>query len=198
MSEAGLRAIWATASAAAAAAAWYAGSWGAARAGTRTGGMPWPLPLAAACCGTALAGAPAPALLAVTALAAAAIDLRCGLIPDALIAPALAMLLVMRAGSLADALAGAAVCAALLAAPWALSRGRGFGLGDVKFGLVLGAAFGPPAGVAAIGAAFIAGGLFGAILLMTRSAGRRSALPFAPFLAIGAGAVQVFGGLYAS
>jgi prepilin signal peptidase PulO-like enzyme (type II secretory pathway) len=183
--------LWAVTGAVGIALAWRAGAWGAARAGLPIGSPPVWLPLVGAVCAATLSGHPALVALALVAFTAAAIDLRCGLIPDALIAPALVLLIAVRHVELADTIAGAFACCALLAIPWAVSRGRGFGLGDVKFGLVIGAALGPFAGMCAIGTAFVCGGVVGAGLLCARVASRQSALPFAPFLAAGAALVAV-------
>ena len=73
---------------------------------------------------------------------------------------------------------------------------RGMGLGDVKLAGVLGLFLGSLGwGQLAVGAgaAFALGGLFSIILLITRRAGRKSGIPFGPWMLLGAW-VGVFAG----
>lgn len=123
-------------------------------------------------------------------------DLECGLIFDTVTVGALGALLLRAAetGTLPAAFFGCVVTATLLAVLWAASGGRGVGLGDIKFAAVMGAAFGCAWGAAALGAAFVSGGAAAAILLFSRRVDRRSALPFAPFLAIGCAFSAAMGG----
>jgi len=68
-----------------------------------------------------------------------------------------------------------------------VSRG-GMGLGDVKLAALMGWSigwFGIGATVTSFVAAFILGGAWGIALLVTRRAGRKSAIPFGPFLVAG-------------
>jgi leader peptidase (prepilin peptidase) / N-methyltransferase len=65
----------------------------------------------------------------------------------------------------------------------------GMGFGDVKLAGVLGAYLGWIGwGALAVGAflGFLLGGLYGALLLLLRRAGRKSAIPFGPFMLLGA------------
>lgn len=66
-----------------------------------------------------------------------------------------------------------------------VSRG-GLGLGDVKFGVVLGVWLGPPLLYVAFLLAFVMGGGFAALLLLLRQIRWNARLPFGPFLAAGA------------
>lgn len=88
-------------------------------------------------------------------------------------------------------------------------RPDGMGGGDVKLAGVVGLYLGWLGwGTLAVGAfaAFLLGGLFGIVLLITRKAGRRTAIPFGPWMIAGAwlgiltGEVvgRFYGGLYAS
>lgn len=86
---------------------------------------------------------------------------------------------------IAGALAGAALAGTLLGLLFAMSRGRGIGLGDVKLALVLGACLGTGGALRAVGFAFVVGALF-AVVLLFRGARRTSEVRFAPFLALGA------------
>lgn len=65
----------------------------------------------------------------------------------------------------------------------------GMGFGDVKLAGVLGAYLGWLGwGALAVGAflGFLLGGVYGAVLLLLRRAGRKSAIPFGPFMLLGA------------
>ncbi|MEU4405131.1 A24 family peptidase [Streptosporangium sp. NPDC023963] len=65
----------------------------------------------------------------------------------------------------------------------------GMGLGDVKFAASLGTALGWLGWDTLVTGAFLgllAGGLYGAALMVLRRAGRKSEIPFGPFMAIGA------------
>ncbi|HEY8321112.1 MAG TPA: A24 family peptidase [Candidatus Baltobacteraceae bacterium] len=87
--------------------------------------------------------------------------------------------------------AAALGCAAALCAMGlvlALSRGA-MGLGDLKFAGVIGLALGVDRGLLALAIAFAAGGLVAAVLMAAGRVRRGQALPFAPFLAIGATAM---------
>jgi leader peptidase (prepilin peptidase) / N-methyltransferase len=73
---------------------------------------------------------------------------------------------------------------------------RGMGMGDVKLAGVLGLFLGSLGwGQLAVGAgaAFVLGGLFSIILLVTKRAGRKSGIPFGPWMLLGAW-VGVFAG----
>jgi leader peptidase (prepilin peptidase) / N-methyltransferase len=89
---------------------------------------------------------------------------------------------------LAAAIAGGVLLAAALAYP------GGMGMGDVKLaavmGLFLGRAF-----AAAVMIALLSGALFGALIIARKGTheGRKTAVPFGPFLAVG-GVVAVFAG----
>lgn len=71
----------------------------------------------------------------------------------------------------------------------ALISPRGMGMGDVKLAGVLGLFLGFAGwGQLAVGAgaAFVLGGVFGIILLVTKRAGRTSGIPFGPWMLLGA------------
>lgn len=123
-------------------------------------------------------------------------DIQCGLIFDAVSLGAIALLLLRGAstGTFMAAFLGCAVLSLLLGALWWASGGRGIGLGDVKFAGVIGSAFGLAWGLAALGAAFIGGGVVAAALLLSGRAQRKTALPLAPFLALGCIVAAAMGG----
>ena len=122
------------------------------------------------------------------AAVAAMTDLRCGYVFDrVLIAGGTALVaLAASQGMLYPALLGAAAGASALAIPWALSRGRGIGLGDVKLAAVLGCALGPYDALRALWFAFVIGALVAVGGALTRRLSFGRAVPFAPFLALGA------------
>ena len=143
-------------------------------------------------------GVHATALVAVIFCAAlvavSATDFEHRIIPNRIVVPAAAIVLVAHTvihpspewalGALA---AGGFLFLALLAYP------AGMGMGDVKLALLLGAMLGRTVGVALMFGMFAA--LVPAIVLMVRhgSAARKMALPFGPFLALG-GLVALFAG----
>jgi leader peptidase (prepilin peptidase)/N-methyltransferase len=127
----------------------------------------------------------------------ALIDLEHRIIPNRILAPlavaALALTAAFQPGELLARLAaGAGAGGFLLAA--ALAYPRGMGMGDVKLaavmGLVLGRAVAP-----ALLVALLAGTIVGVAVMVRRGVreGRRTAIPFGPFLALG-GLVGLFAG----
>ncbi|MFZ2362061.1 MAG: prepilin peptidase, partial [Anaerolineae bacterium] len=60
------------------------------------------------------------------------------------------------------------------------------GLGDVKLEAAIGALLGYPVALAAIFAGVLAGGVAGAVLLLTKRAGRKDPIAYGPYLALGA------------
>jgi len=73
---------------------------------------------------------------------------------------------------------------------WALYP-RGMGFGDVKLAGYVGLVAGFPKVLPCLLAAILAGGVTALVLLLTRQVGRRSYIPYAPFLAFG-GALALF------
>ncbi len=66
-----------------------------------------------------------------------------------------------------------------------LTRGRGMGLGDVKFSFLMGLVLGFPKIIVAFYLAFLTGAIFGVILVLTGRKKFGEHLPFGPFLAGG-------------
>jgi leader peptidase (prepilin peptidase) / N-methyltransferase len=127
------------------------------------------------------------ALVAVTTT-----DLEHGVVPNVIVVPAAVLVLVAQTvlhpsveWALAAVGAGAVLFLVTLAYP------AGMGMGDVKVAVLLGAMLGRWVPVALVVAVLAA--LFPAVVLLARhgSRARRTALPFAPFLAIG-GVVALF------
>jgi leader peptidase (prepilin peptidase) / N-methyltransferase len=116
---------------------------------------------------------------------AAVCDARTGLVFTPLtallgVAALVAAVLEGRAGA---AGAGTLAAGGALFALYALTSGRGIGLGDVRLACAVGAALGALAGLIVLGWAFVLGGTYAAMLLATRRARPNSELRFAPFIA---------------
>jgi leader peptidase (prepilin peptidase)/N-methyltransferase len=143
---------------------------------------------------------PAALYLTAVAVALALIDLDVHRLPDAIVLPSypvLAALLALASwnpGGVSDwgallraGLGGAGLLAFYLAA--ALIYPAGMGLGDVKLAGVLGmvlAWFGWGALAVGAFAAFLLGALFSVGLMVARRAGRKSGIPFGPWMLLGA------------
>jgi len=135
--------------------------------------------------------------LAAISIALTLIDVDVRRLPNGIVLPAYIVLLALFA------------LACLLGAPWALLlraaiggaalfafysllravRRGGMGGGDVKLAGVVGLALGWVGwGALLVGAfaAFVLGGIFGLVLMVTRRAGRKTAIPFGPWLLAGA------------
>jgi leader peptidase (prepilin peptidase)/N-methyltransferase len=97
---------------------------------------------------------------------------------------------------LLPALSGGALWLLLIGGIWLATGGRGMGFGDVKLAPVLGVTLGWVSfGSSVVGlfSAFILGSLVGLILMVTGRAGRRSHVPFGPFLLAGSAIGLVVG-----
>ena len=121
-------------------------------------------------------------------------------IPNVIVLPATgAMLLavvVLRPHHLLEALLAAVAAAAFLFVPSLLAKG-GVGMGDVKLALLLGAALGRGV-AAALLLGCLAASIAGVVLLVRHGSGaRKTAVPFAPFLALGAVAAVALGAQHA-
>jgi leader peptidase (prepilin peptidase) / N-methyltransferase len=131
------------------------------------------------------------ALVAITA-----IDLQHLLIPDVITLPGILVGLVANLAtgriSWVDSTVGIILAGGLFLMIILVSRG-GMGGGDLKLGALLGAFLGWKALLFALFVAIVLGGLFGIVLLVLGLRGRKDAIPFGPFLAIG-GAVALFWG----
>jgi leader peptidase (prepilin peptidase)/N-methyltransferase len=122
------------------------------------------------------------------------IDLDVKRLPDALTLPSYPVAVVLLGGAaliddrgapLVRAALGGLVLFALYLSLWLTTRGRGMGLGDVKLSGVLGAYLAWLGwGTLAIGAfgAFALGGLTSIGLVLAGRAGRKTRIPFGPFM----------------
>ena len=137
--------------------------------------------------------------------AIALIDIRHRIIPNRLTYPALLLFPVVivvawLAGGSVDPLAGVVGLVLFGGALFVIAVvSRGMGMGDVKLaalvGLVLGSIGLRCVGVAA-GAAIVLGGL-GGVVALAMGRGRKSAIPFGPYLAAGAVVAGLWGGAIA-
>jgi leader peptidase (prepilin peptidase)/N-methyltransferase len=147
-------------------------------------------------------------LLGASLVAVSVIDLQLLRIPDRITFPTLAIAIPLialiavtddRSGSLRAGLLGAAVYFALLFVPH-LIYPAGMGFGDVKLALALGVALGWYGWAVLFAggfAGFLFGALYGAGLMVMRRAGRRTGIPFGPFMIAGALTGLLLGGLAA-
>jgi len=147
---------------------------------------------------------PAYLVFAVGLVAASAVDVERSIIPNRMVYPtagAVAVLLVVAAAvdgpwsALGHAVIGSAAAVALFGAVHLVSP-RGMGLGDVRLAGVIGLAVGW-LGVGHLFVAFfvavLAGSLWGIGLMVVSGRGRKTRLPFGPFLALGGIVAVVWG-----
>ncbi|GAA3775588.1 A24 family peptidase [Microbacterium kribbense] len=135
--------------------------------------------------------------LAAISIALTLIDLDVRRLPNSIVLPSylVAIVLIGAAGVIAGDWAGllrAGIGMAALYLFYALLRfirPAGMGGGDVKLAGLLGIYLGWlgwPVLVVGAFAAFVLGGVFGIVLMLTRRAGRRTAIPFGPWMLAGA------------
>jgi leader peptidase (prepilin peptidase)/N-methyltransferase len=113
------------------------------------------------------------------------VDLKTMLLPDlfvVLLGVVIIGMLILERGDWLEAAHGALIGSGFLLFLWLITRGRGIGLGDVKLMLPLGLLFGIVGTTALLFIAFLAGGLWGSVLLLRRQASLKTAIPFGPFL----------------
>lgn len=131
------------------------------------------------------------ALIAITA-----IDLRHQIIPDVITLPGIVAGFLVNVGTgrvtWLDSLIGIVVCGGIFLVI-ILASGGGMGGGDMKLGAMLGAFLGWQTGLVALLLSVLAGGIVAVALLALRRKGRKEAIPFGPYLALG-GAIAVLWG----
>ncbi len=135
------------------------------------------------------------AILASALLVVALIDLDHRIIPDRLTLPGIALGLVgawFLPPGIVSSIVGTLVGGGLFYLIALASRG-GMGGGDIKLAAMLGAFLGWQSGLLAIFVGVLIGGVVGVTLLLLRLRGRKDAIPFGPFLAVG-GVVALFWG----
>ncbi len=96
-------------------------------------------------------------------------------------------------GMLGNHIVGALVGALFFLGLILVTRGRGMGMGDAKLALALGFLFGWPDIIFIIMFAFVIGAICGLWVIMFSHGRLKSALPFGPFLALGAFALFLWG-----
>lgn len=168
--------------------------------------IPWHYPVVEAVTAAAFVGAYAlfgPTLdfavaagLLAALIAITAIDLRHQIIPDVITLPGIvagfAASLVTDRVAWLDSLIGIAVGGGIFLVI-ILASGGGMGGGDMKLGAMLGAFLGWKLGLLALLLGVIAGGAVAVCLLLLGRKGRKEAIPFGPYLALG-GAVSLLWG----
>jgi leader peptidase (prepilin peptidase) / N-methyltransferase len=126
-----------------------------------------------------------------------AIDLERRLIPNLIVLPATAVVLVAQIALYPDRALEwliASLGAALFFFVPLLIYPAGMGMGDVKLAALLGAALGKSVVVAIFGAV-LAGAAFSVVVLLREGMGaRKKAIPYGPFLAFGGVVVLLLGG----
>jgi len=137
------------------------------------------------------------AYLAAISIALSAIDLDVRRLPNAIVLPSYlvaaalltpAAILSDRPDALVSAGVGLAASLVFYGILWLVAPG-GMGFGDVKLAGVLGIYLGYLGWaqlLVGVGAAFTLGGVFGLVLIVIRRAGRKSAVPFGPWMFAGA------------
>jgi leader peptidase (prepilin peptidase)/N-methyltransferase len=137
-------------------------------------------------------------VVAAAGVALALIDLEHGRLPFALTGvaavPVVGLLALDQARGAAVPVSSLAVAVAawagVYAGCWALTRGRGMGLGDVALAPVLVLAvggLGVGSALVGLGAGFVLGGLVAGVLLATGRVARGDRVPHGPFMLVGAG-----------
>ena len=117
-------------------------------------------------------------------------DLHYHIIPDAVIVILTGVIfakLLLEANlvALAQNFAGGLLLAGILGSLYLATKGKGMGLGDVKLAFPIGLLLGPIQGFLALYLAFIFGGLWGGLLLLTGKRKLKSMIAFGPFLILG-------------
>ncbi|KKU77071.1 MAG: Type 4 prepilin-like protein leader peptide-processing enzyme [Parcubacteria group bacterium GW2011_GWA2_47_8b] len=92
-------------------------------------------------------------------------------------------------------LIGLAAGLSFLGLIFVVSRGRAMGMGDVKMAAALGFLFAWPKIVPLLMTAFMLGGLWATIVLLSRKKTLKDAIPFGPFLALAGVLVVIWGDL---
>jgi prepilin signal peptidase PulO-like enzyme (type II secretory pathway) len=112
------------------------------------------------------------------------IDLEYQIIPDIFIFIGIPLSVVVTPHSFISGLFAGLVCASFLLLVHILTKGRGMGLGDVKFAVLGGIIIGLPLSPIWLFVAFLTGAIVGIILILGKKAGLKSKIAFGPFLVI--------------
>ncbi|MEO9170786.1 MAG: prepilin peptidase [Candidatus Baltobacteraceae bacterium] len=139
-----------------------------------------------------------PVVIALAAIAVcAASDIQSGYVFDRVTVTGTVVIVVAAAanGGALFAGLGALFAGGAIVALWALTHGRGIGLGDAKLAALAGAALGPETALCALGAAFVMGAAAVMPALLKRRIERTSTLRFGPYIAAGVVACVLFRGV---
>jgi len=74
-----------------------------------------------------------------------------------------------------------------------VTKGKGMGVGDVKYALFMGLILGWERVIVGLYIAFVSGAMVGMVLLLMKKVGRKSKIPFGPFLIFGTVVAYFFG-----
>jgi prepilin signal peptidase PulO-like enzyme (type II secretory pathway) len=144
------------------------------------------------CAAILLAPTPTPAgvllfICACLLLVLALIDQRTMLLPDKfiilLLAASLGYLTTQEPLIWRSALIATLVGTGFMVLIWLITRGQGIGLGDVKLMVPISIILGSQGVITALFISFLAGGIYGLYLLITKQATPKTAVAFGPFLA---------------
>lgn len=118
------------------------------------------------------------------------VDLKYYIIPDRILVPAAVVTFIYRLGAqqaepLQNYLFTALGAAAFFGVLILITRGKGMGMGDVKYGLFMGLLLGLPSTIVALYAAFLTGAVVSVILLLSGKKKFGQIIPFGPFLVFG-------------
>jgi leader peptidase (prepilin peptidase) / N-methyltransferase len=125
------------------------------------------------------------------------LDFKTKLVYGVIVFPAIAIALILAAfvmpHGIINALEGAGLGAAIILIPFLVTRGGGMGFGDVEIALLMGVIAGFYDVVVPILLGIVLGGIAAIILLAFKIRGRKDAIPFGPFLSVGAIVSMVWG-----
>lgn len=114
------------------------------------------------------------------------IDLRTFLLPDlhlSILTILVILNLFLVSSSIIYSVIGTLIGFGTLLMLWIITSRRGIGLGDVKLMIPLGLLFGPANTILLLFNSFILGGFIGLLLIISKKATLKTAIPFGPFLA---------------
>lgn len=123
------------------------------------------------------------------------IDLEHQIIPDLFVFLGILLYLFTVQNSPFTVLFSGFICATFLLLIHIVTKGRGMGLGDVKFAVLGGMVVGLPLSPVWLFVAFLTGGITGIILIIGKKAHLKSKIAFGPFLILAIPITLVFGGV---
>jgi prepilin signal peptidase PulO-like enzyme (type II secretory pathway) len=120
-------------------------------------------------------------------------DARYMEVPDRFSLTAVMLMLIIAPRPFADAALGMLFCGGFFALQYAISGGRWIGGGDIRIGLLMGAALGWQTGLFGLFLAYMLGGLYGVYAISQKKVTRSTAIPFGTFLTVATLVAFVFG-----